>query len=222
MTRQELLFFDGGMPWQASGVPGWCDYERSRYGTSDIDTLGIKAAIDDEGPLLDPDADLPTTTDTEPHVRAYLRELFPALADAPLVGARSCRYALTPDTRLIAAAHPDHSNVWLVGGGSGTASSMGCRWRSGSQAHSPPERLSLQTSGWAPGRAHAVCERRARALHPTDRCLVALEDSDLWPLPVKERCNAPIGTFAGQGDSRSSQWPVPFGAIVGAFAAAAE
>jgi sarcosine oxidase len=119
VTQQELLFFDGGPPWRASGLPGWCDYERSRYGTADIDALGIKAAVDDEGPLLDPDADLPTTTNTEPEVRAYVRERFPALEDAPLLGVRSCRYELTPDTRLIAAPHPDHSNVWLVGGGSG-------------------------------------------------------------------------------------------------------
>lgn len=48
-----------------------------------------------------------------------MRERFPALEDAPLVGARSCRYELTPDTRLIAAPHPAHPNVWLVGGGSG-------------------------------------------------------------------------------------------------------
>ena len=119
VTQQELLFLDGGPPWRASGLPGWCDYERSRYGTADIDALGVKAAIDDEGPLLDPDADLPTTTNTEPQVRAYVRERFPALGDAPLVGARSCRYELTPDTRLIAAPHPDHPNVWIVGGGSG-------------------------------------------------------------------------------------------------------
>jgi sarcosine oxidase len=119
VTQQELLFLDGGPAWRAPGLPGWCDYERSRYGTADVDAFGIKAAVDDEGPLLDPDADLPSTTSTEPEVRAYMRERFPVLEDAPLVGARSCRYELTPDTRLIAAPHPDHPNVWLVGGGSG-------------------------------------------------------------------------------------------------------
>lgn len=49
VTQQELLFLDGGPAWRAPGLPGWCDYERSRYGTGDIDALGIKAAIDDEG-----------------------------------------------------------------------------------------------------------------------------------------------------------------------------
>jgi sarcosine oxidase len=119
VTQQELLFFDGGPAWRAPKLPGWCDYELSRYGTADIDELGIKAALDDEGPPLDPDADLPSTTRTEAGVRAYLQERFPALGDAPLVGARSCRYEITADTRLIAAPHPEHPSVWIVGGGSG-------------------------------------------------------------------------------------------------------
>jgi sarcosine oxidase len=119
VTRQELLFLDGGPAWRTPGLPGWCDYERARYGTADIDAFGVKAAIDDEGPLLDPDAELPDAATTEPEVRAYLRERFPALEQAPLIGARSCRYELTPDTHFIAAQHPAHANIWLVGGGSG-------------------------------------------------------------------------------------------------------
>ena len=31
VTRQELLFFDGGPAWRAPGMPGWCDYDRARY-----------------------------------------------------------------------------------------------------------------------------------------------------------------------------------------------
>jgi glycine/D-amino acid oxidase-like deaminating enzyme len=119
VTQQELLFLDGGPAWRAPGVPAWCDYELSRYGTADVDDLGVKAAIDDEGPALDPDGDLPTTTTTEAEVRSYLRKRFPALQNAPLVRARSCRYEITADTRLIAAPHPEHPGVWIVGGGSG-------------------------------------------------------------------------------------------------------
>ena len=119
VTCQQLLFFDGGPAWRAAGVPSWCDYDRARYGTADIDTLGVKAAIDDEGPPLEPDAELPDEATTEPQVRAYLHDRFPALAQAPLVAARSCRYEITTDTHFIAAPHPSHPNVWLVGGGSG-------------------------------------------------------------------------------------------------------
>ena len=39
---------------------------------------------------------------------SYLARRFPALADAPLIGARACRYELTPDSHFIAAPHPEH------------------------------------------------------------------------------------------------------------------
>jgi glycine/D-amino acid oxidase-like deaminating enzyme len=79
----------------------------------------VKAAIDDLGPPLDPDAELTDEATTEPQVRAYLRDRFPALEDAPLLEARSCRYEITPDTHFLAAPHPAHPDVWLIGGGSG-------------------------------------------------------------------------------------------------------
>jgi len=63
VTCQELLFFDGGPAWRAPGIPSWCDYDRARYGTADIDMLGVKAAIDDEGPPLHPDAALSRRSD---------------------------------------------------------------------------------------------------------------------------------------------------------------
>src|SRR5215218_6439601 len=119
VTRQELLFFDGGPAWRMPGLPGWCDYDCARYGTADIDALGVKAAIDDEGPPLDPDAELSSEATTEAQVRAYLRDRFPALEHAPIVATRSCRYEITADTHFIAAPHPAHPSVWLVGGGSG-------------------------------------------------------------------------------------------------------
>jgi sarcosine oxidase len=119
VTRQELLFLDGGDAWRSPAVPGWVDYERAMYGTADIDGLGVKAALDVEGPPLDPDAPLDAEPRTEPDVRAYLRERFPALALAPLNEARTCRYELSPDSHFIAARHPGQEHVWVVGGGSG-------------------------------------------------------------------------------------------------------
>jgi glycine/D-amino acid oxidase-like deaminating enzyme len=119
VTQQELLFLDGGPAWRTPGLPAWCDYDRARYGTADIDALGVKAAIDDEGPPLDPDAELTDEATTEPQVRAYMHDRFPTLEHAPLLEARSCRYELTTDTHFIAAPHPAHPSLWLVGGGSG-------------------------------------------------------------------------------------------------------
>ena len=116
-TRQELLFLEGGPGWDRA--PAWVDYDRAMYGTGDVDALGFKAAYDAEGPPLGPDEDLTDTATTEPRVRAYIGARFPALEHARLVGARSCRYELTPDSHFIAAPHPAHPDVWLVGGGSG-------------------------------------------------------------------------------------------------------
>ena len=118
-TRQELLFVDGGPAWRAPGVPGWVDYDRAMYGTADLDGLGVKAALDVDGPPLDPDAELDDTPTTEPVVRAYMRDRFPALEHAPLNEARACRYELSPDSHFIAGRHPDNPDVWILGGGSG-------------------------------------------------------------------------------------------------------
>jgi sarcosine oxidase len=119
VTQQELLFFDGGPAWRSPGVPGWVDYDLAMYGTGDLDELGVKVALDREGPALDPDADLPAAGATEPDVRAYLARRFPALADAPLKEGRCCRYELSADSHFIAARHPEHARTWIVGGGSG-------------------------------------------------------------------------------------------------------
>ena len=118
VTRQEVLFFDGGPAWR-SGQPAWVDYDGAMYGTADIDGHGFKTSLDLEGPPASPAAELAEAGSTEPEVRQYLRGRFPALADVPLSGARSCMYELTPDTNFIAAPHPEREGVWLVGGGSG-------------------------------------------------------------------------------------------------------
>jgi sarcosine oxidase len=119
-TRQELFFFDGGPAWREPGVPAYVDFEHAIYGTRDIDGLGVKAAPDFDGPPLDPDAELPAATaESEALARRFLATRFPALADAPLAGSKTCRYELSPDAHFVAAPHPEHPSVWLLGGGSG-------------------------------------------------------------------------------------------------------
>jgi sarcosine oxidase len=118
VTRQELVFLDGGPAWRDVG--GWVDYDRATYGTGDLDGLGVKAAWDVEGPPVDPDAPLPDpSAQVERLARGYLADRFGALADAPLVGAKTCRYEITPDSHFLAGPHPDHPGVWILGGGSG-------------------------------------------------------------------------------------------------------
>ncbi len=117
VTHQEVLFFNCGPEW--AGRPAWVDYERAMYGTANVDDLGFKASLDLEGAPVEADAELPEAGATEPVVRGYLEDRFPALGRAPLCGARSCRYELTLDTGFIAAPLPGQERVWLLGGGSG-------------------------------------------------------------------------------------------------------
>ena len=120
-TCQELFFFDGGPAWSAAGVPAYVDFERAVYGTRDIDGLGVKAAPDFDGPPLDPDAALPPATAAGEATRAARSS--PSASrpsrEAPLRGSKCCRYELSPDSHFVAAPHPEHPSVWLLGGGSG-------------------------------------------------------------------------------------------------------
>ena len=121
ITQQDVFYFGAGAAWRTPGVPGWVDYDGATYGLGDLDGRGVKVAPDAEGPDVDPETlrRVPLA-EHEALARAYLRRRFPALADAPLVGTRTCQYELTGDTRFLLAAHPDHDGrVWLLGGGSG-------------------------------------------------------------------------------------------------------
>jgi sarcosine oxidase len=117
-TRQDLFFLDGHAEW--TRAPGWVDYDGAVYGTGDLDGLGVKCAPDWEGPPLGPDDPLPAVDPAnEQWTREYCALRFPALADAPMRFSTTCRYELSPDSHFIAAPHPEHPSVWLLGGGSG-------------------------------------------------------------------------------------------------------
>jgi glycine/D-amino acid oxidase-like deaminating enzyme len=165
VTKQDVLYFAAPKTWRTPGVPGWVDYAGAFYGTGDLDGRGVKAGTDAPGPDFDPDTgDRSLHWSAEQHVRAYLRLRFPTLADAPLHGHRCCQYELTPDNRFIAAPHPEHPSVWLLGGGSGHGFKHGPalaelmeRWLTGA---APPEPMfalhgrtfdhSLRTAGGTP------------------------------------------------------------------------
>jgi len=120
VAKQDVYFFGASPEWQAPSVPGWVDFQGGVYGVGDLDGRGFKASPDREGPAFDPDSDDRVPSDAkEREARAYLALRFPALADAPLVGTRSCPYSLTLDTNFLVAPHPEHEHVWLLGGGSG-------------------------------------------------------------------------------------------------------
>jgi glycine/D-amino acid oxidase-like deaminating enzyme len=118
VTRQDLLFLDGGPDW--AGAPGWIDYDLAMYGTGDVDDLGVKLAPDTEGPEISADDELPVIgAASEEIARTYAARRFPALARAPLKESKTCRYEITADSQFIAGPLPGSPDVWIVGGGSG-------------------------------------------------------------------------------------------------------
>ena len=119
VSRREYYYYDAP-GWTMPPLPVWYDWEGPFYGIADLDGHGLKAAPDDVGPAFDPDT--PTREPDyarEPDTRAYLHRRFPALAEAPLVGARVCQYELTPDNHFVVAPLPGADAAWIVGGGSG-------------------------------------------------------------------------------------------------------
>ncbi len=122
-TRQEVYFFGpppGDSRFAPPEMPGWLCGTELVYGMPDLESRGFKIAFDQHGPPFDPDTgDRVPTAEGIAAMRVYLARRFPALADAPLVEARVCQYENTSNGDFLVDRHPEHENVWLVGGGSG-------------------------------------------------------------------------------------------------------
>ena len=58
-------------------------------------------------------------------LHAFVSRRFPALTDAPVLGAEVCQYENTPDGHFIVDRHPAMPDVWIAGGGSGHGYKMG-------------------------------------------------------------------------------------------------
>ena len=122
-TRQEVFYFgtpQGDLRFAPPRMPAWIDFgdERCPYVLPEIENRGFKIAFDRHGADFDPDTGDRVATGVD-GARAFLRERFPALADAPLVESRVCQYENTSNGDFLIDRHPEFKNVWLVGGGSG-------------------------------------------------------------------------------------------------------
>jgi len=124
-TRQEAFFFGtppGDPRFSPPAMPVWIDFSdpRGPYGFPDLENRGVKIALDQHGPPIDPDtADRVPSPDALAAARDCLGQRLPDLRDAPLVEARVCQYENTCNGDFLIDRHPDFANVWLVGGGSG-------------------------------------------------------------------------------------------------------
>jgi glycine/D-amino acid oxidase-like deaminating enzyme len=122
-TRQEVFYFGappGDVRFAAPALPVWLDFGRDYYGIPDLDGRGFKVAHDAHGEPVDPDTQARVPTEARiAHARAFLAQRFPALADAPLLGAEVCQYENTSNGDLVLDRHPACANAWIAGGGSG-------------------------------------------------------------------------------------------------------
>lgn len=123
-TRQEVFYFGtpfGSEVFSEKGLPIWIDFgEKVYYGIPGAGHRGFKVADDTRGAPFDPTSGdrTPSRLGTE-NARRFLARRFPGMARAPLLEARVCQYANSPDGDLIADRHPEASNSWILGGGSG-------------------------------------------------------------------------------------------------------
>ena len=129
-TRQEVFYFGtpaGDARFSEAALPAWIDFaDRLMYGTPGNANRGFKLADDTPGPPIDPTSgDRNITPAALALARAFLARRFPALADAPLIGAEVCQYEASPDSHFIVDRHPAAPNVWILGGGSGHGFKMG-------------------------------------------------------------------------------------------------
>jgi glycine/D-amino acid oxidase-like deaminating enzyme len=129
-TRQEVFYFgtpagDARFDW--TSCPGWIDFGHGRwYGMPGNERRGFKVADDLTGPPTDPTTmDRVVSTESLRRARAFVARRFPALASQPIVESRVCQYEFSPEGDFLLDRHPDLSNVWLVGGGSGHGFKMG-------------------------------------------------------------------------------------------------
>jgi len=123
-TKQDIFFFgprEGDGRFSDPNLPVWADHHgKFRYGIPGSDRRGFKIADDTRGPDFDPtNGERIVNPETLKEIREYVAFRFPALKDAPLVETRVCQYEQTPDGHFIVDRHPEHENVWLLGGGSG-------------------------------------------------------------------------------------------------------
>jgi glycine/D-amino acid oxidase-like deaminating enzyme len=122
-TRQEVLYF--GVPagdgrFSAANLPVWIDFAAGVYGIPDLDAAGFKIGIDRHGPIIDPDTlDRRVGDELVAETRGWMAQRFPGLAGAPLVDARVCQYENTASGDFILDRHPQWTNCWIAGGGSG-------------------------------------------------------------------------------------------------------
>jgi sarcosine oxidase len=122
-SRQEVFFFGvpaGDSRFAPPSLPTWLFQEDEIYGMPDLESRGLKIAVDRHGERVDPDTQsrLASVAGAD-EARRFVEQRFPALRGAPIVETRVCQYENTWNGDFLIDRHPEMENVWFVGGGSG-------------------------------------------------------------------------------------------------------
>lgn len=122
-TRQVVVYFGappGDERFGPAHTPAWIDFPAGIYGVPDLEGRGVKVGINEHGSPIDPDTDDRVPDEASlARARAWLTRRAPAMSGAPVVETRVCQYENTATGDFLIDRHPDHENVWVVGGGSG-------------------------------------------------------------------------------------------------------
>ena len=98
--------------------PNWS--VRGAYGFPNIEGRGFKVATSFNSLPFDPDTgERIVTADELRRAHELVGTAFPALKGQPLLESRVCQYERSVDGHFIVDKHPEMSNAWIVGGGSG-------------------------------------------------------------------------------------------------------
>ena len=122
-TRQTVFYIGvpaGDARFSSPALPTWLIKNDESYGMPDIESRGFKVALDRHGEAADPDTQSRIVTAREVEkIRGYVARRFPALKEAPITETRVCQYENSSNGDFLIDRHPELSNVWFVGGGSG-------------------------------------------------------------------------------------------------------
>jgi sarcosine oxidase len=122
-TRQEVFFFappPGDTRFAPPALPTWLLQPDEVYGMPDIEARGLKIACDTHGERVDPDTQSRLVSPRSAEwARSFVARRFPSLKNSPIVETRVCQYENTSNGDFLIDRHPEISNVWFVGGGSG-------------------------------------------------------------------------------------------------------
>jgi glycine/D-amino acid oxidase-like deaminating enzyme len=123
--RAEVFFLGvpaGDTRYFPPAMPAWIDRGGmgDAYGFPSLDGRGCKLAVDALDNPIDPDTG--DRTVTAPYIaamRSFVRQRIPGLGEAPIVETRVCQYEYAENKNYLLDRHPDFTNVWIAGGGSG-------------------------------------------------------------------------------------------------------